>query len=305
MSEKSPLDDLFFELYGFYPNKAGQAYEMLVAASFKLLFNKDIRYDSRVRGDYSKTVYQLDGLVKDSGKEGMIEAKDYTIDKKKVGRGDIQKLQGALSDLPIDKGIFASATEYTKPAKKYADSSKDNPLQKDIDLYNIRPSTIEDEKGRIKKFIINFSIYILDYQNGLYQPIWTKEGYNRLEQDGYIGKQIELHLENFYNGAGEIISSLSELTHDNPPTTTWDENAIYEGCWIIRDGYLNINGSPYPIKGLQYKVPASSAKEQMIIEGGGTPKIYIKSENGEINKLITDKDLKKIRFNDGKVELTS
>ncbi|MDR2996269.1 MAG: restriction endonuclease, partial [Bacillus cereus] len=244
-----------------------------------------------------------DGLIKDNNKEGMIEAKDYTIDKRKVGRGDIQKLQGALSDLPINEGIYASATEYTKPARDYANSSKNNPLQKDIDLYNIRPSTVEDEEGRIKKIIINFSIHSLDYQNGVYQPIWSKKGYNSLEQDGYIGKQIELRLENFYNKEGKIVTSLFELTHDNPPTTTWDEDFTSEGCWVIKDGYLNINGSLYSIKGIQYKVPVSTAKQEMVIEGGGTPKIYIKSENGEINKLITDKDLKKIIFNDGKVEL--
>ena len=43
----------------------------------------------------------------------MVEAKDYSIEGKKVGRGDIQKQAGALNDLPIKQGIFASAIDYT------------------------------------------------------------------------------------------------------------------------------------------------------------------------------------------------
>ena len=87
----------------------------------------------------------------------MVEVKDYTIDKRKVGRSDLQKLQGALTDLDFEKGVFVSATDYTKPAKKYSDGAEINPLQKEIDLFHIRPSTELDEKGRVKKFQINNS----------------------------------------------------------------------------------------------------------------------------------------------------
>ena len=42
----------------------------------------------------------------------MVESKDYTIDDRKVGRPDLQKLQGALTDLPqIKDGIFTSAIQ--------------------------------------------------------------------------------------------------------------------------------------------------------------------------------------------------
>ena len=38
-----------------------------------------------------------------------------------VGRPDLQKLQGALTDLPqIKEGYFTSATDYSCDAKKYA-----------------------------------------------------------------------------------------------------------------------------------------------------------------------------------------
>jgi len=300
---KSPVDELFLELYGYYPNKAGQSFEMIVAAAFKLLLNKDIEYDKRVRGEYSETVYQLDGVVNDNPEKSMIEAKDYTLDDRKVGRGDIQKLQGALSDLPLDKGIFASATDYTKPAIKYADSSSINPLQKQIELFHIRPSTEEDEKGRIKKIVVNMSMHVADYQNGKYQFVWTKAGWEALEKDGIAGKQITMRIEEFYDKDGNVITNLHELTSKHPPGTTWEDGYIAKGTWILKDGYFKHDEKLYAIRGLQYEVPYLISTQQLIIEGGGTPKIYIKSESGTIDKLITDKDLKKVKFKDGKVDL--
>ncbi len=62
---------------------------MIVAAAFKLLLNKDVTYDQKIRGDFSKTVYQLDGLIIDGRDKSMIEAKDYTVNERKVGRSEI------------------------------------------------------------------------------------------------------------------------------------------------------------------------------------------------------------------------
>lgn len=298
--KKSPIDDLFFELYGYYPPKAGQAYEMIVAAAFKLLLDKEVEYDQRLRGEFSETVYQLDGVIDEEDKK-MVEAKDYTIDKRKVGRGDLQKLQGALTDLPVKSGVFASATNFTKPASKYAKSAERNPLNKEIELFDIRPSTEEDEKGRIKKIIINMSMHIADYERGKYQPIFTKKGRNKAEESGLANKQVEMRLENFYNENGDIILTLYELTKNNPPGTTWEENFIAKGCWII-NGFFEIEDELYEIKGLEYEVPYSVGKQELVIEGGGNPKIYIKSHSGSIDKLITDEDLKKVIFEDGKVK---
>lgn len=298
--KKSPIDNLFLELYGYYPPKAGQAYEMIVSAAFKLLLDKDIEYDQRLRGEYSETVYQLDGLVKDNSQKKMVEAKDYTIDNRKVGRGDLQKLQGALTDLPIDSGVFASATGFTKPASKFADSSEINPMNKSIELFDIRPSTEEDEKGRIKKIVINMSMHVADYKRGTFQPVFTKNGFTKLEKNGLVEKPIEMRLEHFYDKDRNIIMTLSELTSKHPPGTIWEEGFVSKGCWVI-DGYFEIESELYEIKGLQYEVPFSVGKQELIIEGGGEPKIYIKSHDGEINKLISDKDLKKVKFENNKV----
>jgi len=300
--DKSPIDELFFELYGYYPNKAGQSFEMIVAASFKLLLDKDVEYDQRVRGEHSGTVYQLDGLIKDDSDKSMVEAKDYTLDDRKVGRSDIQKLQGALTDLPVDKGVFASATDFTKPAKKYAESSSSNPMHKQIELFHIRPSTEEDEKGRIKKIIVNIGMHVADYQHGKYQFVWTKEGWAKLEKDDIAGKEISMRIEEFYDKDGNVLTNLYELTSKHPPGTTWEKGFVAKGTWILNGGHFKHNGELYAIRGLQYEVPYLISNSELVIEGGGNPKVYIKSETGSIDKLITDKDLKKVKFKDGKID---
>ncbi len=62
--EKSQIDDFFHSIYGFYPTKAGQSYEMIVNAALKLL-NKEseILYDQFIEGTYSKQKYQIDGVI--------------------------------------------------------------------------------------------------------------------------------------------------------------------------------------------------------------------------------------------------
>jgi hypothetical protein len=276
---------------------------MIVSAAFKLLLGKDIDYDQRLRGDYSDTVYQLDGIVNDADSKKMIEAKDYTLDDKKVGRGDIQKLQGALTDLPVNTGLFASATNYTKPAIKYAESSLKNPMQKPIELFHIRPSTEQDETGRINKIVVNMSMHVADYSAAKYNFIWTSEGREELIKNDYASKQIKITIDEFYDKNGEPLISIYELTKSYPPGTTWEKNFISKGCWVIKEGYVRIDGTLYPIKGIEYEIPFRVTEDELVIESEGIPRLYIKNADGSIDKLISDKDLKKVRFNNGRVEI--
>lgn len=298
--KKSPIDQLFFELYGYYPPKAGQAYEMIVSATLKLLHDKDVEYDQRIRGDYSDTVYQLDGLIHDLDGQRMVEAKDYTIYNKKVGRGDLQKLQGALTDLNVSNGLFASATDFTKPATKYADSASNNPNQKPIELFHIRPSTEADEKGRIKKITFEISAHVPEYDKGKYQPILTKAGAEKAVGDGLADKTVSMSIDRFYDKNGNTLTTIHDLTKYHSPGTTWEKDFISKGCWII-DGYMDFDGTMYELKGLYYEIPFSVSIDHMVVEGGGTPKVYIKSQSGTIDKLVSDEELKKIRFENGKV----
>lgn len=298
--KKSPIDELFFELYGYYPNKAGTAYELLVAAALKVVTGKKIKYDLHLRGEYSETDYQIDGLNED--KSQIVEAKDYTINKKKVGRPDLQKLQGALSDLNVDSGLFASATEYTKPAKKYSESSDKNPLQKQIELYNIRPSTELDKKGRINKFIVIITMGTPDFESGQMKCAWTQRAIDKFKKNGLMDKQITLEIDRFYNQDGTIDSLLVDFTRNNQPAHPKMDDEFGIGCWLLHNKYIKYEDELYELKGIIYKIPYRKSTTTFTIDSEGKPKVLIKSEDGTINKLLTDEQFRKLTFKDGKVE---
>jgi len=295
--QKSPLDELFFELYGYYPNKAGQAYELLVAAAIKLVTGQQLKYDQHLRGEYSKTDYQIDGLNIDE--EKIIEAKDYTIDNRKVGRSDLQKLQGALTDLNVQSGLFASATDYTKPAKKYADSSVKNPLQKQIELYQIRPSTELDENGRVKTFVINITMIVPDFSKGKYNYAWTVEAIEKFKTNDLIDKSVIMSLDRFYNKDNSINCLLSDFTRANQPIHVNMDDEFGEGCWLLPNCYIKYEDELYGINGISYKIPYNRSTTTFKIEGEGNPKILIKSDDGEIDKLLTDKQFRDLTLRDG------
>jgi len=303
MSQLSPIDQLFVELYDSSPTKAGQAYEKLVAATLKIVTGIDYNYDQHIKGTYSNTDFQLDAHSPESST--MVEAKDYSIEGRKVGRADIQKQAGALSDLPIEQGIFASATDYTSPAKKYANSTNINPVQKPIDLFHIRPSTERDRKGRVERIFITISVINFDFEHARYQLHLSDDTKKLLEKNGLLNKPLGFHLENFYNVKGEITITFNELINEYAPSITSipDSDGLYHGSWIFWNEFIPYENIRLEIKRIDYAVERKTEQQQIVIETKGTPKILVKSEDGTINKLITDEQLKKVCFKDGKVIL--
>ena len=298
--KKSPIDNLFFELYGYYPKKSGAAYELLVAAALKVVTGENVKYNQHLRGYYSETDYQIDGLIVD--KSQIVEVKDYTLDNRKVGRPDLQKLQGALSDLNVESGLFASATEYTKPAKKYSGSSDKNPLQKEIELYNIRPSTELDEKGRVNKFIVHITMVIPDFESGQMECAWTQSAIDKFKKNGLIGKPIKLRIDRFFNPQGKVDCLLEEFIRINQPAHPKIDDEFGIGCWLLHNKYINHEDELYELKGIAYKIPYRKSTTTFTIDSKGKPVILIKSEDDTVNKLLTDEQFKKLTFKDGKVE---
>ena len=291
---KSPIDELFKELFGYYPNKAGQAYEILCAAAFKILTGQDVKYDQHVKGVFSGTDYQLDGQIISDSEETMIEAKDYTIADRTVGRDDLQKLSGALSDLDIQKGIFASATDYTKPAAKYAQSTEINPSQKPIDLYHIRPSTEVDEKGRIKKFVIRMHIVVPNFEKGQFRYEWTEEAIRKFEKKDLLNKEITIGLSEFYDKDGSIVLTLMDFTRQNQPNHKNFDDDYAVGGWDLEGYYIKIGNDYFGIKKIHYKIPYDIGVNEFTIESDGVPKVLIKSFDGKTDKLLTDEQFRNL-----------
>lgn len=301
MNILSPIDQLFVELYDSNPTKAGQAYEKIVAATLKLVTGVDYNYDQHMKGTYSNTDFQLDAHSPQAST--MVEAKDYSIDGKKVGRGDIQKQVGALGDLPIKQGIFASATDYTIPAKKYANSTRTNPSQKPIDLFHIRPSTELDRKGRVERIIINVEMIIYDFEHAQYQIHLSENAIKLLKNNNLINEILDCHIENIYNIHGDITITFNELINKYAPSISAipNDDGLYHGSWIFFKEFIPYRNLNLEINRIDYAVKRKTAKRQIIVDAQGTPKILVKSEDGSINKLITDEQLKTVRFECGRV----
>lgn len=297
--EKSSIDEFFHGIYGFYPEKAGQAYELLVNAALKII-NKDsdVKYNQFKEGIYSQQKYQLDGIKDD--KES-IEAKDYTIRNEKVGRPDVQKQEGGLIDLPYEGGIFASATGYTRNAEKYAEGTYKNPNGKPIDLYDIRPSTEEDEEGRIKTIIVNINSIYLDFNNWTVTPIFTKE--SREELLNQFGEnRIPIMMGAIYNSDKSIFITVKDWTNSlNSLINFEDNNDVLIGETDFSNKYILIQDALYGISKIRYQIPIRRDSQELRIEQDGNACLLVKNSDGTTNTLLTDVQLKNINFVEGRI----
>lgn len=305
MSEdnKKSIDDFFEEIYGHRPVKKGTAYELIVSAAFKLIdSNKEVFSDQRLRGAYSKQLYQIDTLIKEGGKT-FVESKDYSEKSKPVGRPDVSKLAGALSDLDVQSGAVASATSFTKPAKDYAKSSQGMILGKSIDLFHIRPSTIEDEKGRIKTIIVNLTFSFAAFERAKWQPSLTIEAQKKLQLKYPVGTSMPLHLDKFYNSSGDVVETVRDLSERLNGLGGGDQPLIGsfgEGMNL----FIKVEETLYGLIKLDYEIPFDKIEQTLKIQQEGNAALLVKKEDGSLDKILTDLDLKRVIFEtDGKITL--
>ena len=298
----SYIDDLFEELFGFRPRKKGTSYEMLSAAVCKLLVeDSKVLHDERLRGKFSNTLYQIDVFLEKEDKKYFAETKDYTKrkDKNKVGRDDLQKLAGALRELKVDGGIFFSATDYTEPAKKYAEASKQI-IGKNIKLMHLRPSVEQDEQGRIKRIVVTAHIHLPIYEKAVFKPVFTQKGEKQIQDLKAEGKLVEgqivdVVIDDIFDAYGNVSTTIHELT-SSYFGGYMGNNAM--GSFRIPHAYILFTNELVEIHGISYNIPFDTTVKEIVVDAKGKPKLLIKDEKGNIDKLITDRKLKKIKFED-------
>lgn len=292
MKQKSEIDELFFRLMGYYPNKAGEAYEIISAAALGIVKQQKAEHNRFLQGESGGRPYQIDGLL--NGKI-MVESKDYTIEDKKVGRPDLQKLQGALTDLPdIDEGYFTSATDYSRDAIKYAHGTETNERHKEITTFDVHPSTQEDTKGRILSIHVTVNWAVPDYDRGKTSFKFADGGREMIEdymrQHGM--KECALGASILYDKEGNYMTTIAELSRNNQPK--FDDDTVTVNGEFPIDAYLKFYNILVPIVGIAYNdVPIERGTETFVIEAKGDATILIKSEKAGIDKLITDVELRK------------
>ena len=314
----SEIDELFFDLFGFYPSKEGQSYEMLVGAVLKIIYHENkIIWNARKRGQYDKNIYQIDVGLYSIDTSSMVEVKDHTKDAKKVSRPELDKIAGSLIELDFQTGMFFSATDYTKDAKKKSIGSQINPNAKKISLYHLRPSNDADRKGRIETIQINIVSYEIDAANTLFNPtipetafedyknLGIPQGLKSYTQFYYDDKSIHckgiLHENNnIYVGEYEFFKTLDKSIYQH----IQGNNLSIQGDWKVDFGYFQVKGLQTQIDNVKYKIAFKEINSAFEINSVGTPVLLIASEDGdEINKLITDNQLKGIKFlDDGEIQ---
>jgi len=300
----SPIEELYLSIYGQLPQKSGAAFEHLASIAMYLLEGGKVRHDAKLRGQFSKTLYQLDfhHQLGTDDKVTMGEAKDYSGRGAKVGREDIQKLGGALPDLAeVKSGAFFSATGFTSPAKKYAQAAESITDGKKINLYELVPSTEQDENGFIKEIVINAHFEMPMPSKGKFIPALTEAAQELLKskflKEGETSYTYQLLLSKFYDVVGNPILSLEALTTTGYGETNEDDKTSH-GCYLLPGHHLNINGVLAEMKGLEYHVPHDYFTRQIIITDDSTNRFVVKDEKGQALLILTDKNLQKFSFDE-------
>lgn len=296
----SPIEKIYKEIFGELPSKSGAAFERLAAIATSLIEEDgSVLHDGKLRGQFSETLYQLDVHHKseDGLTEKMGEAKDYSERNAKVGRGDIQKLAGALPDLlKINAGTYFSATGYTSPAKKYANNAALITGGKPIELYELKASTEKDEKGFVKTIIVNLHIELPNPSCAKWTPIFTKDAIQSLLDHFGHNYQFSLGLSEFFDVDGSSILTLSTLTESYGSVNEEDDCA--HGCYWLPGHYINVDGFLAQICGLEYKVPHTVEKREIRISDDSKHRLVIKNKDGESIRILTDEKLRNFGFND-------
>lgn len=296
----SPIDKIYEEIFGSLPDKAGTAFERLSSIASYLLNEGDVTHDDKLHGQFSKTLYQLDTHDKSESGAIMGEAKDYSLQGKKVGRGDLQKLGGALPDLKkIDSDAFFSATEYTGPAKQYAESAGQM-FGKPISLWGLRPGTELDEEGFVKTVVIQMHIHMPQPEKARWVPRLTKRGESVLKvlaNPGADRVEYQTVLSCFYDVSGNEILSLHELTSKGYGETN-SETGMSHGCFLLKEHYIEINGILTEIYGLKYELPYGNYTEEIRITDDSGHRFVLVDKDDKISMFLTDRNLREFDFNE-------
>jgi len=285
----SSEDELYQKLTGEVPIKAGTAYERLATAATMLMFNsKNARHDVTERG-ISGTSHQLDGVIDGNM---ILEAKDHTISGEKVNLNELQNHQGAMLDLnEAQRGFFASATGYTKDATQYAEGTDGHPRLIKTDIADIRHSTPDDEKGRIKEISVNIECSFLATEKGKYNLIWddkiSAEKFNKVMSEL---KPQHVGLSVFFDDMGNYKCSISDILNTQLPKD-WDKGEAIIGTFLI-DAYIKVNDYLLYVDKIKYCIPVDKITDCFVVMKEGDPCLLFECESLGINKLITNIEMK-------------
>ena len=235
-------------------------------------------------------MYQIDGLV---DRIIMLEAKDYAKRNKKVPLSALQKQEGALTDLSgITEGYFASATNYTKPAIQYTQSSGSNPMQKKITPFNIRKSNAEDTKGRIQRIAVQINALWPEFRPDSFRIQW-KDQQNLDKFNAYLQScgqlQVRIRLDKLYDDNSNQVITIEELIKSQQPKINKEDKEV-DGEFVITAN-IKIENQLFKIKGIKYIADVIHLLNDFEVKKNGDAIMLAKCNDLGIDTLRTDDEL--------------
>ena len=287
----SDIDIMFHKIFGFIPNKKGEALEIFSATIQELLTNTPVTHNQEMLGSHSGTSYQIDTKTLSDGKVIIGEAKDYSYSSftKKVGRADIQKLAGALGDLTeVSEANFFASTDYTNPAKNYANASAS--IAKPINLNIIRPTNEDDLSGYISSIKINITYQIYQKNNAKFTIHFT-EAANQILKSLCPEGTYQFQLEFFYDCDGRNILSLYDLTKNEYGLINKDTCSV-QGTFLLPNHFIVYRENLLEIKGLEYDIPVKIEESTLEIAPNDTSCLTLKDKDNNIIAIFPEEKIK-------------
>lgn len=293
------MDDVFEQIFGYKPSKRGKGFELLAGAVLKIINEaNDITHDVKKAGLFSSDLYQIDVLVDDNKESLFVEAKDYSERKSKTGRGDAQKLAGALNNLDIDKGLLISATGFTSPTIKYSRSTKINPKAKEINLCLIRPANKQDTENLILEIVVDATFQMMDHSKSKSNMLLNQESLNNameeLKKEGLgIGKH-EAKVDEFFDKNGNHLAYVYDVITTNLPS---EVEGAHKGTWIPEvETFVKFKDKLIKIDGVEYEFIYNTHTIKDFVHIKEEPILIAKSDDLGLDYIITKRQLEGITF---------
>jgi len=97
------------------------------------------------------------------------------------------------------------------------------------------------------------------------------------------------------DASAQSASTSAETRSPCPPLLERAKRAI--GEWTFDEpAFIEVDKSLVGIAKISYDVPYDVGEEEIRIDATGSPRVLIKSEQGDLDRLITDEQLKRVRF---------
>lgn len=276
----SAIDDLYHELFGDRPAKAGTAYERLAAITLAVLGWENVRQDERYRRAGKETLHQLDVTAKHpdgSIKRLIVECKDW---EKTVGKKTLDALVGVRGQVGGDAAAVVTTKTFTRGARSVA-------VDEDVALIILR-SFDEDPVAYIKAVEAELNFFFPARSGWSFE---FAEVPADLRGDHTFALSSDLPLEHADGSpAGEFDDIL--VKHTSPM-----EQGRFE-CRADLDPPLwfpTVDGLRVPVSAVEWVEENHLHVETIRTEAKGKPKLVLQQldENGNptSGRVVVDADL--------------